>query len=85
MTCLCISETPPKAVDTSGSPPTETGCICSADQHDSESGGHAIGSSLGDQLNVQGSPVQETVSQQLQQQLAGLGLSPTTLAAELAW
>lgn len=41
-----------------------------------------MGSTLGDQPNVQGSPVQETLSQQ---QLAELDLSPTTLAAQLAW
>ncbi len=70
---------------TSGSPLIDTCCICSADQHDSESGGHALGSTLGDQPNAQGSPVQETLSQQLQQQVAGLDLSPTTLAAQLAW
>ncbi len=73
---------PCKAVGTSGAPLIDACCICSADQHDSESGGHAMGSTLGDQPNVQGSPVQETLSQQ---QLAELDLSPTTLAAQLAW
>ncbi len=83
---LRISGIPRKAVGRSGSLLNDTYCVCSADQHDPELGGHAMGSTLGARPNLLGNPiqVQETPFQQLQQQLAGLGLSPTTLAAQLA-